>query len=478
LIYYGAEQKRLHDAADAFFDRMASSDAAVNFTCLHLNCFGERADTWSRFAERFGPKVTELKLYLTSDVPEFVGPELTRCLGSPCFGSLETLAITSSCSGSATGTVQAVILSVPRSVGIKTLRCRIRCREQNDEIVEREELRCLFEVVTRSRSLSTLEACVSGSNLLEAVLLSESLESVSLSRMQLRLDHQSCASNSTVKRLSLSKCRLDGGHLLSCFKGLEDLKLDDCELDAAPQTFATFERLTKLSVLEVDHWVANAVKTSPSLKEVYVSGAHPALREIVATCSAALTVHDFNEFLIQGIEAATSPNDLTLDLYKAAAAPDPVAPVMKSLQQVSTLLRFVGIFRSDDGGSHQFAPKAFAALPSIIRRNKSLKVLVLRPGDESQYCLDKAESAQIVEALRDSSTALQQIEGLWYDSYEEEVNDLLLLNKYGREMVASRGATVPMDRWGDVLMRISNPYCNYVVTELVRAALAGTGEGE
>jgi hypothetical protein len=58
---------------------------------------------------------------------------------------------------------------------------------------------------------------------------------------------------------------------------------------------------------------------------------------------------------------------------------------------------------------------------------------------------------------------------------QQEINDLLVLNRYGRTMVASRAAAVSLERGGDVLMRISNADCSYFVTERVRAALSGPG---
>jgi hypothetical protein len=90
--------------------------------------------------------------------------------------------------------------------------------------------------------------------------------------------------------------------------------------------------------------------------------------------------------------------------------------------------------------------------------------------------LNKVVSAGIAEALRDGNTGLRQVEGLWYESCTQEINDMLVvLNRYRRNMVASRGAAVPLERWGDVLMRISNADCSYFVTERVRAALSGPG---
>ena len=88
--------------------------------------------------------------------------------------------------------------------------------------------------------------------------------------------------------------------------------------------------------------------------------------------------------------------------------------------------------------------------------------------------MDSSESAGIVEMLVDCNTSLQQIEGLTYESadHQQQISRLLLLNRYGEDFVAT-ATSVPMEDWGDVLMRIGKEECNFFVTELVRRAVNG-----
>jgi hypothetical protein len=77
--------------------------------------------------------------------------------------------------------------------------------------------------------------------------------------------------------------------------------------------------------------------------------------------------------------------------------------------------------------------------------------------------------------LQEGNTSLQKIEGLEYDSFEheEQISLLLELNRH-REELLSDPRRVPPELWGDVLSRISNADCNFVVTRLVRQALFGS----
>jgi hypothetical protein len=76
--------------------------------------------------------------------------------------------------------------------------------------------------------------------------------------------------------------------------------------------------------------------------------------------------------------------------------------------------------------------------------------------------------------LRACNNTLQTIEGLQYESLHDEdtINHLLLLNRYSQDFVLS-AQSVPVEHWGDVLMRMNKTDCNYVVTGLVLKAVLG-----
>jgi len=83
--------------------------------------------------------------------------------------------------------------------------------------------------------------------------------------------------------------------------------------------------------------------------------------------------------------------------------------------------------------------------------------------------------AWIETTLLHCNTSQQKIEGLKYDSVDQQqqISRLLLLNRYGQNFVASNPRSIPMELWGDVLMRIGKEDSNYFVTELVRRAVEG-----
>jgi hypothetical protein len=70
------------------------------------------------------------------------------------------------------------------------------------------------------------------------------------------------------------------------------------------------------------------------------------------------------------------------------------------------------------------------------------------------------------------NTTLQRIEGIQYESREDEqrIDEILRLNQLLPELVANH-KKVPLSLWGDVLCRINTSDCNYFVTWLARQAL-------
>jgi hypothetical protein len=77
------------------------------------------------------------------------------------------------------------------------------------------------------------------------------------------------------------------------------------------------------------------------------------------------------------------------------------------------------------------------------------------------------------------NTTLQRIEGIQYESREDEqrIDEILRLNQLLPEFVASH-KKVPLSLWGDVLCRINASDCNYFVTWLARQALGADRAGD
>jgi hypothetical protein len=108
-----------------------------------------------------------------------------------------------------------------------------------------------------------------------------------------------------------------------------------------------------------------------------------------------------------------------------------------------------------------------------LRGNRHLLVLDLCTNLPNGVPVPAAVGKEIVGMLRDSNTTLQRMEGLVYESAEHDVpiRHLLLMNRYGRDLVRRGRHSVPVEHWGEVLMRISTLHSNQCIVEMVRHAL-------
>jgi hypothetical protein len=127
---------------------------------------------------------------------------------------------------------------------------------------------------------------------------------------------------------------------------------------------------------------------------------------------------------------------------------------------------------SDPQPGAMLVPRAVSGLC----RNHYLRILHLLPAhrnlgeSEGGVPVSAEISEEIFEVLRASNATLLRMKGFAYKSAEDRDRSqyLLLLNRYGRDFVASGRRNVPAENWGEVPMWISSCDCNYLATELVR----------
>ena len=305
--------------------------------------------------------------------------------------------------------------------------------------------------------------------------------------------------NHTLKAVHIECCPIgaEGLALLSCFQGIETMCFVrvDVKPDAAEQVtqlFSRFHALKELQCYENVDWVENALRAAPTLRKVTVDFgvsenqhySHSCLRNIMVACSAALTIRFRHKHLIDilcaGLEDATSLTDLTLSLRYTNYDMSDTAAILESLQRNSSLVR-VALERNFVSLTANEATKSFLEVKSLLeyirtlRRNGSLKFLSLHPGKDILrkahilYNVDSSISGEIEQLLLNCNTTLQQIDSV---DCEHRIGRLLVLNRYGEDFVAT-ATSVPMEDWGDVLMRIGKEECNFFVTELVRRAVNG-----
>ena len=241
-------------------------------------------------------------------------------------------------------------------------------------------------------------------------------------------------------------------------------------------------------------WVEHALRAAPSLRKVtlnlrgstFQQHSHISLREVMIACSAALAIlfcrKEHISFLCAGLKDATSLKDLTLSLRNGSYDLSDAEAILESLQLNSSLVRFDLELNSITERAARTGRAAIASLPASesflayfrnLRRNGSLKILSLRTQRENVFFnVDSSISGEIEDMFLECNSTLQHIEGLTFASveYDYRIGRLLLLNRYGEGFVAN-ATSVPMEHWGDVLMRIGKEECHFFLTDLVRRAV-------
>ena len=506
-IFY--RYKRTRGNASLFDASMWDNDKLTFFGLL---C---RSDPWCHFARRCGPGVHCLKIDASHAVlSEEMAAGLSCDLYASGFRYLERLELVSAFKGgSTTRVIQAMLRSVSECPGIQSIKftCKFD-RNGSDADVAQAEYRCLAQAVVHTRTLSTLEVFCqydcNGCDILEAALHSVSLKDVRLEGLSLRnardgtpRQFQGLGNNNTLKSVHIVGGQIgdEGLALLSYFHGIETMRLvrvnvDPGTAERVTQLFSCLHALQELHALtenprfyiNVD-WVEHALRAAPSLRSVTLdlSGStfqqhsqqhsHRWLRESMVESSAALTIrfwrNDDIDVVCAGLEDATSLTDLTLSLDFSTMSSIPA--ILESVQRNASLVRFALVCDCDTYRSSATVDSLRAFFRNL-RRNGRLKILSLRRHDNYFFYVDSSISSEIEKMLLDCNTTLQQIEGLRYESvdYQHRISRLLLLNRYGEDFVAN-ATSVPMEHWGDVLMRIVKEECNFFVTELVRRAVEG-----
>jgi hypothetical protein len=157
-------------------------------------------------------------------------------------------------------------------------------------------------------------------------------------------------------------------------------------------------------------------------------------------------------------------------------AVDDVCRALEELLANNTTLDYLGFDLVHDA----VQPRAVAYAARGLRDNRRLLTLNLESADNNgihcpsprQVLVDASISEEIVAMLEERNTTLLRIEGLAYESrqHQERIEYLLELNRRGPSF-ASNAHQVPLEQWGDLLCRISNADCNYLVIKLARQAL-------
>jgi hypothetical protein len=271
-------------------------------------------------------------------------------------------------------------------------------------------------------------------------------------------------------------------------------------------------------------WLVSSCNAAPSIVQVGVGGWEveiPAVEDLLVNRAGSLSLSFWDRcpstvpYLCSGIERSLSLTDLELELYDTLANENVSEPdhqsvrlVLDSVKLNSSLRRFRGMFSLPSTKSIECVLPSLEELvsnntslrtlefllttrrytPEIVeqavtrvvrglRQNRVLRTVNFYPveGRATSLVVDPDGSKDIVAMLQEGNTSLQKIEGLEYDSFEheEQISLLLELNRH-REELLSDPRRVPPELWGDVLSRISNADCNFVVTRLVRQALFGS----
>jgi hypothetical protein len=536
----GAEGRlAMHVEIDVFLRGMAS-DSSAKLRSLRLGSMGESADTWRHFATRFAASLTEFCID-TTFISEAVASEVALSLRSH-FTSLENFELNCTVSRRNTQWIRPLLEAMRHST-IKGLGVTLRCdsNQPGNAPPLIEELHLISNVVPTCTSLETLSIAwpiggrtPSGSFLLENVLRSSSAKEISLSSISLLRDGErtsqqtqvSMFTNSTLKTIRLFYCEIgqETVCLLSRCKGLDTVDFDSNHLErlfADPTTgsIPRIEQLISFKDRPRDYkstpqdsyhymiWLASNLRNASSLREVtlWLGGEclHPALREVLVSCSAEFTLHLVGEHgsvdsLCAAVEAAQSLTSFTLTARFSFGLSTPdMASILDSVQLNPALRRFSCLFTpfdylhleshlenfiSNNGALEEFeffedpGDDQLSYVEGIIRglrRNRRLRKMNVRVYDPE--FVDADFSQKIVDMLQDCNTSLQCIEGIRYLSreHEERIDALLALNRYGLDFAAN-AHRVPMECWSDVLSRISTTECNYFVTKLARQALVGS----
>jgi hypothetical protein len=520
------------EALDSFLAQISCS--SVRLSQLELDCFGQDADPWNRFADRLAPTIEFLEIdarFINSD------PLASAFAASlqGCFRSLVEFRLNNAIRHCPVEPVKLALNAISCSTTIQNL--TVVLAERTDESEHKkavaDQLSYLAKVVNQSPSLKELtlrsdsQSACDVAALLDGLLYNETLAELRLVALHLGITNisssrqdQALSVNKTLTRIVLSRCRVgeNGVALISRYKGLEsvDFKGVEIELPAGAMEKRIFENLGNIvsfsdETNSSDHleWVAANISAGPSLKEASLSLSSVPLPPLVdvlsncpATCEMSLELHgDANvPFLCTGMDGADKLATLNVTLHRATRVT--AAAILESVQANSVLTRFTCKLRNLSGDDVEnvgprlqallsnnrtlerfgcscyssFAfPVARNALKYAIRglcRNRHLVTVEFGSTQTSQaVTVDRVVSEEIVRMLQ-GNTTLQQIEGLAYASQEHEaqINSLLELNRHGRDF-GENGHRVPVNLWGEVLMRISNEDCNRFVTELARKAL-------
>jgi hypothetical protein len=489
-------RRRRRAVVDAFWDGLAtaaaSSEGVSSLRCLDLRCFGGSPGPWRRFVERFGPNIAELEIdarFVVSPTDEIMEEEVSRSLrlsssSTTSFSVLDTLRITSNCLPGCARTVRSVLGAVPTASSLKNVHLSLLLEEgaqggpvlaaplpqQPDPTLVVEELRGVSDAATLCRSLRTLSVMVQGWDGATLPALRD-VVSRSPANVSLRVDCNSASAPFLCAGIE------DPTSLFTDLTvALSSAQLIDCVASMA-SVLHSVERTTRLTrfaghiYVDRDDWVdpATFANVGVSLSELLRRDSS-ALKSLI--CDLASVVTSYRH------AAAVSRQDLLewdfAPLFNGArhnaAAIVPRGPVGRGQLPLE---RDVGpIFNRDRHPAFAIVSRAVEGL----RGNRHLLVLDLctthQFGGVGGVPVPATVGKEIVGMLQGSNTTLQRIEGLVYESAEHDVliRHLLLMNRYGRNLAHRGRHSVPVEHWGEVLMRISTFHSNQCIVEMVRHA--------
>jgi hypothetical protein len=263
-------------------------------------------------------------------------------------------------------------------------------------------------------------------------------------------------------------------------------------------------------------WVSSNFNKSLSLREVSVTicsddeANFPSLELLVAQCRVRLSLSliydtetDINLLsLCAGITAARSLTAMNLGIWLSPNGFEEILVALQgneALQDLELYVTFVAELPNEEHQTEQignslqefisnnkslgafcFAYDFFNGSPGerinahhVVRglaSNRHLRVLNLRYTTSTT----DSDSAELMQVLSEHNTTLEEIKGLRIESeaQREQINQLLALNRYGRNFIASPHQ-VPLDLWGDILSRVSTDECNRFLVDLARRAVLG-----
>jgi hypothetical protein len=362
-----------------------ATGSIVKLEHLKLTTFGERADRWGSFADRFGRLVRSIQVSARPVPPGDVAQAVADIL-SLRFNSLAEFGLQSDV-GSSNTESDVLVLQALREKSLTSLSLTITNSSllPYDDRVARmvqKELACISDVSLLALDLKKLVIHCIGlgertrGTILDHLLRSTSLETIDLQGMSFTIAGARVARSSdvnhSVKTIRLKLCQIDqrGLALLSRFENVESVHFEHVVLEPLPARVTTGlpGRLTRLVRFSDDirleesserhqynrrlNWIVSNFGAGPAVLEVGVLGANksvklPALKDLLVSRSGGLALRLRNgsehvPALCEGIKEACSMTRLNLAME---GEKETVAIVLESVKQNRHLLHFEGRFK-------------------------------------------------------------------------------------------------------------------------------------